>query len=148
VVVIRFDRDPCGAAGQESAGAMLFFRWSQRLEPRFRCIDSPKKKPTRSDGYSPGDVRLGRRTRRQLEASSWVAYTTQPHRVGKRTAEATAKAGYRTPYFHVLVFGVLCMWLAWLGGTALILAGLACSFRGSFHGISGNAADALRVWRN
>jgi protein-S-isoprenylcysteine O-methyltransferase Ste14 len=36
-------------------------------------------------------------------------------------AESTANAGYRKPYFQLLVFGVLCMWVAWLGGIAILL---------------------------
>ena len=38
----------------------------------------------------------------------------------RSAAESTAKAGYRKPYFYLLVFGVLCMWLAWLGGIAFL----------------------------
>jgi protein-S-isoprenylcysteine O-methyltransferase Ste14 len=35
-------------------------------------------------------------------------------------ARSTEKAAYRKPYFSALVFGVLCMWVAWLGGMTLL----------------------------
>jgi len=41
-------------------------------------------------------------------------------RRSEKSAESNAKAGYRKPYFYSLVFGVLCMWLAWLGGIDLL----------------------------
>lgn len=48
-----------------------------------------------------------------------ISYWSEFRRSEKR-AESTMKAGYRKPYFYLLVFGVLCMWLAWLGGMALL----------------------------
>lgn len=41
-------------------------------------------------------------------------------RRGEKRAEPKAKAGYQKPYLYLLIFGVLCMWLAWLGGMALL----------------------------
>ncbi len=38
----------------------------------------------------------------------------------ERQARPAAKAAYRKPYFYALVLGVLCMWLAWLGGMTLL----------------------------
>jgi protein-S-isoprenylcysteine O-methyltransferase Ste14 len=49
-----------------------------------------------------------------------ISYWTEFGRSEKR-AESPAKAGYKKPYFYALVFGVLCMWLAWLGGMTLLL---------------------------
>ena len=41
-------------------------------------------------------------------------------RIERSAAESTTKTDYRKPYFYLLVIGVLCMWLAWLGGTTFL----------------------------
>lgn len=48
-----------------------------------------------------------------------VSYWSE-FRKSEGRARSTEKAAYRKPYFYTLVFGVLCMWVAWLGGMTLL----------------------------
>lgn len=48
-----------------------------------------------------------------------VSYWSE-FRKSEGRARSSEKAAYRKPYFYALVFGVLCMWVAWLGGMTLL----------------------------
>jgi protein-S-isoprenylcysteine O-methyltransferase Ste14 len=44
----------------------------------------------------------------------------QDYRKGRRTGQAVQKPNYNKPFFYLLVGGVFCMWLAWVGGIILL----------------------------
>jgi protein-S-isoprenylcysteine O-methyltransferase Ste14 len=45
------------------------------------------------------------------------------YKKGNQSEQAVKKLNYNKPFFYSLVGGVLCMWLAWVGGIVLLFCG-------------------------
>lgn len=63
-------------------------------------------------------------------------------RSSQSSVRPVRKADYRKPYFYLLVFGVLCMWLAWLGA---ILFSLLHAYHSVFEFLTFSSQSALAI---
>ena len=79
-----------------------------------------------------------------IPLSTLVAQSIRYWSEFRSNQSSVRKADYRKPYFYLLVFGVLCMWLAWLGAIVLSLLH-ACHSVFEFLTFSSQSALSIQI---
>ena len=79
-----------------------------------------------------------------IPLSTLVAQSIRYWSEFRSNQSSVRKADYRKPYFYLLVFGVLCMWLAWLGAIVLSLLH-ACHSVFDFLTFSSQSALSIQI---
>ena len=79
-----------------------------------------------------------------IPLSTLVAQSIRYWSEFRSNQSSVRKADYRKPYFYLLVLGVLCMWLAWLGAIVLSLLH-ACHSVFDFLTFSSQSALSIQI---